>query len=147
MAEQEFTTQEIAEHAQGNAAALILATIAYFNEQGGDAAAWMADVGKRFALAWETSKQLGARGAMDGIALNVVAFGGTLQHLEGDIASAKATFAHWPISEDLHYFGITLAEADTFWTIFQTITEHLDLHYEWQREGNQVTITLSNKAV
>ncbi len=147
MTEQEFTTQEIAEHAQGNAAALILATIAYFNEQGGDATAWMADVGKRFALAWETSKQLGARGAMDGIALNVVAFGGILQHLEGDIASAKATFTNWPVAEDLHYFGITLADADTFWTIFQTIADHLDLHYGWLREGDQVTITLSNKAV
>lgn len=145
MSEQEFTTQEICEHAQGNAAALILATIAYFDEQGGDAAAWMADVGKRFALAWETSKQLGARGAMDGIALNVVAFGGKLQHLEGGIAKAKATFTDWPITEDLHYFGITLADADTFWTIFQTIADHLNLHYEWRREGNHVTITLSNK--
>ena len=147
MSEHEFTTQEICEHAQGNAAALILATIAYFNEQGGDAAAWMADVGKRFALAWETSKQLGARGAMDGIALNVVAFGGKLQHLEGDIARAKATFTDWPITEDLHYFGITLADADTFWNIFQTIADHLNLHYEWHREGNHVTITLSNKEV
>jgi len=76
-----------------------------------------------------------------------VAFGGTLQHLEGDIASAKATFTNWPVTEDLHYFGITLADADTFWTIFQTITEHLDLHYEWQREDNQVTITLTNEEV
>ncbi len=147
MTEQEFTTQEICEHAQGNAAALILATIAYFNEQGGDASAWMADVGKRFALAWETSKQLGARGAMDGIALNVVSFGGKLLHLEGDIESAKATFTDWPITEDLHYFGITLADADTFWTVFQTIADHLNLQYQWQREGDQVTITLTNKAL
>lgn len=147
MTEHEFTTQEICEHAQGNAAALILATIAYFNEQGGDATAWMANVGKRFALAWETSKQLGARGAIDGIALNVVAFGGKLQHLEGDIASAKATFTDWPLAEDLHYFGVTLAEADTFWTIFQTIADHLNLHYEWHRQGDQVTITLANKEI
>jgi len=84
---------------------------------------------------------------MDGIALNVVAFGGKLQHIEGDIAGAKATFSDWPITEDLHYFGITLADADTFWTIFQTIADHLNLHYEWRRERNHVTITLSNKEV
>ncbi len=147
MAEHEFTTQEIAEHARGNAAALILATIAYFNNSGGDAAAWMASVGKQFSLAWETSKQLGAKGAIDGIALNVVAFGGTLLHLEGDIAEAKATFTGWPVAEDLHYFGLTIADADTFWTIFQTIADHLNLHYSWQREGDNVTITLSNKDV
>ena len=147
MTEHEFTTQEIAEHAQGNAAALILATIAYFNGQGGDAEAWMASVGKQFALAWETSKQLGARGAIDGIALNVVAFGGKLLHLEGNIAEAKATFTDWPIAEDLHYFGLTLADADTFWTIFQTIADHLNLQYKWQREGNNVTVTLANREV
>lgn len=145
MSEQEFSTQEIAEHAQGNAAALILATIAYFNEQGGDATAWMASVGKQFALAWETSKQLGARGAIDGIALNVVAFGGKLLHLDGNIAEAKATFTDWPIAEDLHYFGLTLADADTFWTIFQTIADHLNLQYKWRREGDNVTIMLRTK--
>ena len=145
MSEHEFTAQEICEHAQGNAAAMVLASIAYFKEQGQSAEAWMADIGKRFALAWETSKQLGAMGAMDGIALNAVTFGGKLLHLEGNIEYAQATFTDWPAADDLHYFGLSLAEADIFWTIFKSIADHLALRYSWHRDGDKVTITLSNR--
>ena len=52
-----------------------------------------------------------------------------------------------PMLAAIPSFKTFYAEADTFWTIFQTIADHLNLRYEWQREGEQVTISLTNDDV
>jgi hypothetical protein len=63
--------------------------------------------------------------------------------LTGDEAQAEAVLAQWPPAAFLALFGLTLEEVDPFYAIFAPIAASLDLRYEWQRSGQQVTLRFS----
>ena len=56
---------------------------------------------------------------------------------------AEAVLADWPSADDLEFLGLTLKDVDTFYAIFNPIAAYLNLRYEWQRAGNQVTFRFS----
>ena len=139
MSEQEFTSEQLYEQAQGNLTAFILSTIAYLKEQGRATEEWVSSVGNRFAPGWESVKGQGAKAAMNFVVLNFLSAGGKLQSLTGDDAQAEAVVADWPSADDLKFLDLTLEDVDPFYDIFNPIAAYLNLRYEWQRAGNQVT--------
>lgn len=143
MAEHEFTPEQLYEQAQGNLNGFILGTIAYLKEQGRTPEEWATFMGNRFAPGWESVRGQGAKAAMNRVVLSLVSSGGNLHSLTGDEAQAEAIIADWPSADDLEFFGLTLEDVDPFQTILTPIAAFLNLRYEWQRAGNQLTFRFS----
>ena len=143
MTEHEFTSEQLYEQAQGNVTAFVLGTIAYLKGQGRTPQEWVTFLGNRFAPAWEDVRGQGARAAMNAVVLNFLSASGRLQSLTGDEAQAEAVMADWPPADILELLGLTLEDVDPFYTIFNPVADFLNLRYEWQRAGNQLTFRFS----
>lgn len=143
MTSPEFTTEQLYQQAQGNQTGFILATIAYFKEQGQTPQEWVTFVGKQFAPFWDEVKDQGARAAMQAVVVNFVSAGGTVQSLSGDETQAEASVANWPPADLMQHLGLTLEDIDPFYEIFTPVAAFLNLRYAWRRQGNQITFELS----
>lgn len=143
MTDHGFTPEQLNEAAQGNLNAFILVTVAYLKEQGRTPEEWVTFIGNRFAPDWESVKGQGAKEIMNLVVLSLVSAGGSLHSLTGDEAQAEAIIADWPPADALQYFGVTQEDFDPFYTIYAPIAAFLNLRFEWQRAGNQVTLRLS----
>ncbi len=138
-----FTTEQLFQHAQLNATAVMLLTIAYLQEQRLPVEQWVAFVGQRFAPGWEPLREQGVRDLARTAALNVVSVGGRLVSLSGDAAQAEAVVTGWPAQELLDYVKLSQADADAFYRVFEAIAAHLGYRFTWQRDGEHVRLTFS----
>ena len=139
----EFTRDELLEQAKMNAQALSLVAIGYIKEKRLPLDEFWSFVGEKFTLGWESVQGKGARVAMRMFALNMVSVGGTLQSLSGDEARAEAIIADWPSPDLLQAFGVSRGDVDRMYAVFQPIADLLELRYEWRRQGDRVTLSLS----
>jgi hypothetical protein len=139
----EFTNEEVLQQAKANAQALSLVTTGYFKEKGLPVDEFWSFVGEKFTLGWDPLKGKGARVAMRTFALNMVSVGGTLESLSGDEAQAEAVVSGWPSPDLLQAFGGSQSDIDRMYAVFGPIAELLGLQYEWRRQGDRVTLILS----
>ena len=139
----EFTRDEVLEQAKANAQALFLVAIGYVKEMGLSVDEFWSFLGEKFTLGWESLRGKGARVAIRMFALNMVSVGGTLESLSGDEARAEAIIAGWPSPDMLQAFGVSRGDADRSYAVFQPIADLLGLRYEWRRQGDRVTLILS----
>jgi hypothetical protein len=79
----EFTTDELLSHAQGNATAFALATIAYLKERDLAVDDYIRFFGGRFAPGWEELRTQPVVAVARSAALNAVSVGGALRSLSG----------------------------------------------------------------
>ena len=86
-----FTDKELAHQAEGNAAAIFLATAAYLREQGLDPTGWTEHLGKVFSPTWDESCASSAEETVRLMARNIVSMGGKLERIEGDAHRATGT--------------------------------------------------------
>ena len=144
MAEPEFSTDQLLEQAQGNITAIILGTLAYLKAHSLSSEEFIAFMGKLVAPGWEEVKGQGARAAMKYIARNASTTGAGLASISGDENQAEVVLTNWPSTTDLEVFGVTQEEVDAFaWAIYHPVAAYLNLHYEWQRHGNQIVVRLT----
>jgi hypothetical protein len=139
----EFTTDEVLQQAKMNAQALFLVAIGYMKEKGLSLDEFWSFLGEKFTLGWDSLKGKGARVGMRMFALNMVSVGGTLESLEGDEARAEAIIADWPSPDLMQAFGGSEGDVDRMYAVFQPIADILGLKYEWRRQGDRVTLILS----
>jgi hypothetical protein len=138
-----FASDEVLQQAKMNAQALSLVALGYIREKGLPVDEFWKYVGDKFTLGWDSLRGKGARVAMRTFALNMVSVGGTLESLSGDEARAEAVISDWPSPELLQGFGGSQGDVDQMYAVFGPIAEVLGLRYEWHRQGDQVTLTLS----
>src|SRR5215207_6001705 len=136
--EAEFTTEEVMSQAQGNATAFALASIAYAKEHDLAVEEYVAFVGQKFAPGWEELRGQSLREVARMAALNWVSVGGGLSSLSGDDERAEVVIAGWPREEELSELGITQADSEPLWNIFEPIMEYLGIRYSWQRQDGEV---------
>jgi hypothetical protein len=139
----EFAKDEVLQQAKANAQALSLVTTGYFREKGLPVDEFWSFVGEKFTLGWDPLKGKGARVAMRTFALNMVSVGGILESLSGDEARAEAVITGWPSPDLLQAFGGSQGDVDRMYAVFGPIAELLGLKYEWRRQGDRVTLILS----
>lgn len=145
MTEQEFSQTELLENAQGNLQAFIVTGVAYLKQQGGTVEEWVTFIGSKFAPSWEEMRGKGAREVAQHVALNALATGGQLESLSGDESQAKVTVSNWLQDDFLELAGTSRSDLDPFWSIFRPITDHLGFDYEYESQGNSVTLTLRKR--
>ena len=139
----EFTPEELSKQAQGNALMFALATLAYLKKQGQSGAEWAEFAGRRVAPGWEELRGQGANVVARIVALNLASVGATIHSVSGDDRNAEVTVSNWPPQDTLEFIGVTRADTAPLWRIFRPIVENLSLHYEWQEEGEQIRLRLS----
>jgi hypothetical protein len=139
----EFTSNEVLDQAKANAQALSLVAIRYIEEKKLPLDEFWSYVGEKFTLGWDSLKGKGARVAMRMFALNMVSVGGTLESLSGDEARAEAVIDGWPSPDLVQAFGVSRGDVDRMYAVFQPIADLLELRYEWRRQGDRVTLLLS----
>lgn len=139
----DFTSDEVLQQARENAQALALVSAAYVRAKGLPVRDYWSFVGGKFTWGWERLEGKGAREAMRMFAVNMVSVGGTLASLSGDERRAQAVIADWPSSEMLEAFGVEKGDADGAFGVFDAIAGYLGLTYKWYRQGNKVTLELS----
>ena len=102
---------------------------------------YVAFVGGLFAPGWEEQRGASVREVARTAALNFVSVGARLDSFSGDDERAEALIAGWPEEEQLSELGLTRADSEPFWNIYEPIMEHLGIRYGWRREGDAVRMT------
>jgi hypothetical protein len=132
-----FTPEQIAQAAKGNVYGLCLVAVAYAKAHGLSPAEYWAYVGGQFAASWK--RRGTAEEVAQGAVLNMVSAGCELRSSSGDETQATAVLGGWPPEQR---YGLTQAEADTVWGIFEPIAESQGYSFAWRRQGDEVTITV-----
>jgi hypothetical protein len=136
-----FPEEAIQAQAQGNVNVMILGSLAYAKSLGHDSRHWAAFMGAAFAPGWTGITT--AREAATALALNCATTGMQVQSVEGDDARGEVVTSTWPDQELLGMFGLSPAEVDGFWWIFEPIAKSLGLTYSWRREENGLRFTFT----
>jgi len=137
-----FSQQEILEHAQGNVASFIVATLAYSKRQGFSFEEWARAAGALFAPGWDELADKSALDAARAAALNMASGGATGVIVSGDEGRAEVT-ARWPSDDLLAFVGVSRAEIAPFYGIFAPIAARLGLRYKYAMDGDRVQLTFA----
>jgi hypothetical protein len=136
-----FTQQQIGEQAQGNLNVAILGAMAYGKAVGQDARAVALFIGQRLVSEWAgITSPLEAATAM---ALNCASLGMPIVSITGDKSHGEAVTGDWPDPDLLQLMGISQAEADHSWDIFEPITQSLGYRFSFRRDGAQLHFTIA----
>jgi hypothetical protein len=142
----EFTTEELLSGARGNAAAFVLATIAYLKERGMDVQDFVAFFGRQFAPGWDELRAQPVADVALTVARNAVSVGCTLGSLSGDETRADVLVTGWPDAEALSsVLGLEPDAGDAMWDSFYPIMESLGIRYAWRREDGSVRLTFERE--
>lgn len=136
-----FPQEAVQAQAQGNVSAMILGGLAYAKAEGHDSRHWASFVGAAFAPGWAGITT--AREAATALALNCATTGMQVLSVEGDDIHGEVVTGNWPDPELLGTFGLSQAEAEGFWWIFEPIAKSRGLTYSWQREGGGLHFTFT----
>ncbi len=136
-----FSQEDIETQARDNLNGMILGSLAYARAHGRDGRAWATFVGQMFAPAWTTITT--PRAAAVAVALNCASAGMRIVSVDGDATHAETVTGDWPQRAELEFCGLTQAEADQLWEIFQPIARSLGYSYAWRRERGQLHFTLT----
>ncbi len=138
-----FTPEEISQQARGNVGSFYLAAILYVKANDLPLEDFWKFMGEKFAPSWELINS--PYEMMRSMALNMVSCGSRLESISTTESSSSAVVSGWPIPEIIHYFDVTPEEADSLFDIFIPIARFLNFNYQWQREDDTVTMTVSTK--
>ena len=144
-----LTPEEQLEQCQGSLNAIVLGMIAYFKERELSVDEFVAFVGQQISLGWD--RNLTAVEYLRRAATTYEAMGGSLRSLSGDETHAEATFTSWPPDAGwttegfLSFWGLSQDEADTVWDIDKHVAEHLGFDYQWNRQGDEVMVTVTRR--
>lgn len=135
-----FTRERIEEQSHGNLHALIFGSIAYAKAQGHDGRHLATFLGERFAPSW--TEITSPREAAAASALNGESMGMRTIAIGGDDSRSELVMSDAPeFIEALALFGLSQAEADQFWDVFEPIARSLNFTFAWRREDDQIHFT------
>jgi hypothetical protein len=136
-----FPEETIQAQAQGNLNVMIVGSLAYAKSLGHDSRHWAAFMGAAFTPGWTGIST--AREAATALALNCASAGMQVLSVEGDDARGEVVTGTWPDQELLGMFGLSQAEVEGFWWIFEPIAKSLGLTYSWRHDGNGLRFTFT----
>lgn len=131
-----FTREMVEEQAKADAAVLILVSAAYAKSLGQDVRGWALFAGKLVSPSWTgiTSPLMG----VTAVALNCAAAGLSVVSVTGDDTRGETVTGDWPDPEDLSMLGLSQAEADQCWSIYEPVAQSLGYTFSWSRQNNQL---------
>jgi hypothetical protein len=119
----------------------MLGTFAYLKEHNLSLAEYNDYLGRRFALDW--SQDLSAKQCAQHISRIWASLGAEIRSVSASESQAEIVVANWPQTDWLEMFGLIQEEADSAFDVGKPLFGHLGFGYEWSRQGDEVTMTLS----
>jgi hypothetical protein len=98
-------------------------------------------VGQQFAPSWDQGAS--AKEVALGAAINMVSAGCKLLSSSGNESQAEVVLTGWPSQRSLERFGLTQEEADSVFGVFRPIAASIGYKYAWERQGDEVKMTVS----
>lgn len=138
----EFTADDQLDLLQSNTLALALGTISFLRSQGIPATEWTNELGAIFARGWDTDDAWTPEDFMDATILNLTAFGGEAIQAEFGDDEATALIARFPEVERCAALGLEKVDGDILYEVITPIAQACGLRYRWQRDGENVRITV-----
>jgi hypothetical protein len=127
----DYTDVELLEQAQGNAQALILATVAFLEARGIPPAEWAAAIGEMFSRAWGDPRPWDAGEFLDAMLTNLRAFGAEVIAVELGVERAEATTRGFPDPALCEQFGVDPAKAAAIHDAAAAIAAPRSLNWSW----------------
>jgi hypothetical protein len=135
----EYSEAELLEQAQGNAQALILATVTFLEERGVPPAEWAAAIGGVFARGWGDPRPWDAGEFLDAMLTNLRALGAEVKEAELGVDHAEATTTGFPDRELCALFAVDPSHVAVFHNAAAAIAAPRGLRWTWQMEADDVT--------
>jgi hypothetical protein len=135
----EYSEAELLEQAQGNAQALILATVTFLEERGVPPADWAVAIGEVFARGWGDPRPWDAGEFLDAMLTNLRALGAEVKEAELGVDHAEATTTGFPERELCALFAVDPSHAAVFHNAAAAIAAPRGLRWTWQMEADDVT--------
>ena len=132
-----YTTEELLEHAQANAQLAIMATAAFFDEQGVSLDAWTRAIGRVFARGWGEPRPWDAGEFLDAILTNIRAIGGEVVSVVLQSEHAEAVTVGFPDPDLCAQFGVDIALAARYNDAIAPIAAERGLSWVWTLEDDQ----------
>lgn len=139
----EFTADTQLDLLQSNTLALAVGTIAFLRRQGIPATDWARELGTIFAKGWDTDEKWTAEDFMDATILNLTAFGGEAIQAEFGEDEATALIAQFPNPDRIAGLGLDDVDGDVLFDLITPIATACGMRYRWQREGEQIRLTVT----
>ncbi len=135
----EYSDAELLEQAQGNAQALILATVAFLEQRGIPPAEWATAIGESFAQGWGDPRPWDAGEFLDAMLTNLRAFGAEVKGAELGVDRAEATITGFPDPGLCSLFGVDPAHAAVFHDAAAAIAAPRGLRWTRETEPDGIT--------
>ncbi len=139
-----FGLEQVAHQSEINAAATILATLAFLKARQIAGSEWVSFVGATFAASWQSIRAAGPPKALELIALDMVSIGASIVTftVDAENSQGEAVFENWPDPALLAAFGLSVLEAFEFMQIFAHLAKHIGLGYsaELELKENEVGV-------
>lgn len=137
----EYDDAELLEQGQANAQALIIATVAYLQEQGISLEDWSAGIGRRFTAAWGAPEPWAAGEFLDAMLTNLRSLGAVVEWADlDDVTVASAMLSNLFDEEQCLLFGTSRNDALHYLNATREIAAMRGLVWEWQSDGDDVQI-------
>ena len=137
----DYDDAELLEQGQANAQAVIIATVAYLQEQGVSLDDWSAGIGRRFTAAWGAPEPWAAGEFLDAMLTNLRSLGAVVEWADLDDATvASATLSNLFDEEQCLLFGTERADVLLYLDATREIAAQRGLAWEWQSDGDDVQI-------
>ena len=133
----DYSAEELLEQAQGNAGALLAATVAFLGEQGVDLDTWVQTLGRRFARAWGEAQPWDADEFLDAMLTNFRSLGATVVSADLRPERAEAVTTGFPHPEHCALFGVDRALVARFNDATHEIAGERGLAWRWELEGER----------
>lgn len=128
---------EILEQAQGNAQALIIATVAFLDGRGVPLDAWTEAIGATFAQSWDETDDWEAGDFMEAMLTNFRSLGAKLTSSSLGPDRAEAVTVGFPDPEFCTLFGVDPARVAQFNDTTTVIAAKHGIIWSWRLEGEE----------
>lgn len=139
----EYTTEELLEQSQGNAASLLLATLSVVAERGMPVDEWAAAVARIFVRSWERDEPWSAAEYLDALLTNLRSLGATVASVDLASPEPSATVRDYPDDALATALGVDPAFGEAMFHVGAHLARLLGLDLGWRREGESVALRVS----
>ena len=143
----DYTSEELLEQCQANAASMLLATVSVLAERGLAVDEWAAAVATVFLRSWQPDATWPPAAVLDALLTNYRALGATVITVDLSEAAPTATIEGYPDDELAVSLGVDPALGEAMFHVGAHLARQLDCHLHWKRDGTKVALRVSQGAV
>ncbi len=139
----DYTSEELLEQCQANAASLLLATVSVLADHGVAVDEWAAAVATVFLRSWQPAASWPPPAVLDALLTNYRALGATVIAVDLSEVASTATIEDYPDDELAVSLGVDPAFGEAMFHVGAHLARQLGCHLQWQRDGTKVSLRVS----